>query len=97
MFVIDIRYTAGLDEIERHLAGHREYLDHYYAEGIFLLSGRKEPRSGGVIIAHATNRAEIEKIVSEDPFYQAKIGEYSITEFIPSKTAKALASFAKQG
>lgn len=93
MFIIDIRYTTELSEIERHLAAHRDYLDHYYAQGIFLFSGRKEPRSGGIIIARAANRAEIEKIVSEDPFYQANIGEYSIMEFIPSKTAKELASF----
>ncbi|MDO4640265.1 MAG: YciI family protein [Neisseria sp.] len=94
MFIIDIHYTAELSEIERHLAAHRDYLDHYYAQGAFLFSGRKEPREGGVIIARAANRMEIEKIVSEDPFYQANIGEYRITEFIPTKTAKELASFA---
>jgi uncharacterized protein YciI len=74
------------------LAEHREFLSRRYASGHFLLSGRKEPRSGGVILATGT-RPEIEHIVKEDPFYREKIAEYEIVEFLSTKSAESLLGF----
>lgn len=47
--------------------------------------GRKEPRTGGIIIANAESKSEIEQIIREDPFYIHQIADYEITCFIPSK------------
>ena len=94
MFIISLTYTAELAQIEQHLAAHRQFLDRYYQAGVFLFSGRKEPRTGGIIIAQAAGRDEVERIISKDPFRQAGIADYSITEFIPSKTAPDLSHYA---
>lgn len=80
-------------DIEANLEAHRQFLDKYYAAGTFLLSGRKEPRNGGIIIAKAGSLAEVQKIVQEDPFHQANVAEYEITEFLPSKTAADLVQY----
>ena len=95
MFIISLTYTAELAQIEQHLAAHRQFLDRYYQAGVFLFSGRKEPRTGGIIIAQAAGRDEVERIISEDPFRQAGITDYAITEFIPSKTAPDLSRYAE--
>ena len=95
MFIISLTYTAELAQIEQHLAAHRQFLDCYYQAGVFLFSGRKEPRTGGIIIAQAAGRDEVERIISEDPFRQAGIADYAITEFIPSKTAPDLNRYAE--
>ena len=95
MFIISLTYTAELAQIEQHLAVHRQFLDRYYQAGVFLFSGRKEPRTGGIIIAQAAGRDEVERIISEDPFRQAGIADYAITEFIPSKTAPDLNRYAE--
>lgn len=95
MFIISPTYTAELAQIEQHLAAHRQFLDRYYQAGVFLFSGRKEPRTGGIIIAQATDRSKVERIISEDPFHQAGIADYAITEFIPSKTAPDLNRYAE--
>ena len=91
MFVILLNYVKPLSEVDRFVAQHREFLERYYASGHFLLSGRKEPRTGGVILANAETRAEVESIVLDDPFKREQIAEYEIIEFLPSMTAMHLA------
>ena len=93
MFIVSLSYIKPLSEIEACLPVHIEYLDSHYAAGTFLLSGHKEPRTGGVIIMRADNRAQAEAVIAEDPFYQAKLAEYQITQFIPTKTAADLAVY----
>jgi uncharacterized protein YciI len=89
LFVLDLTYVADLVEVERHMEGHREYLDAHYERGIFLASGRKVPRTGGVILATGT-RGEIEEAIERDPFAANGVAEYKITEFLPTMTAPLL-------
>lgn len=84
MFIIQLQYTASLEMVDKLLDEHKLFLEKYYAAGIFLLSGRKQPRTGGVILASAENRERIEKIIAEDPFNKHELADYTITEFLPS-------------
>jgi uncharacterized protein YciI len=93
MFIVALTYTAPLARIDSFLAAHRAFLDEQYARGLFLMSGRKEPRDGGIIIAHAASRAELESVLRDDPFHQAGVARYEITEFVPTMTAEALAAY----
>lgn len=79
--------------MDRFVGEHRQFLERHYASGQFLLSGRKEPRTGGVILSVAETRAEIEWIVQTDPFYREQIAEYEIIEFFPSMAVEHLADF----
>ncbi len=78
MFVIELIYTAGLKAIDAHMAAHVRFLKKHYAAGVFLVSGRKVPREGGVIIASAESRERIEAIVREDPFVMHGLAEFRI-------------------
>lgn len=93
LFVLDLSYTADLAEIDALMAAHRDFLAAHYASGAFLASGRKEPRTGGVILAQG-ERAAVEAIVAQDPFTVAGAVAYTITEFIPTTTAPELAHLA---
>jgi uncharacterized protein YciI len=93
MFVISITYTKPAGEIDALLTAHKQFLNEQYADGMFLMSGRKVPRSGGIIIADATDRAEVEAIIESDPFYIGGVATYDIIEFVPSMTAEALSAF----
>nr|WP_277402853.1 MULTISPECIES: YciI family protein [Brucella] len=85
-------YSKPLEEIERHLEAHRDFLNRQYAEGIFLASGPKNPRDGGVILASGKiSRNELEAILNLDPFRQYGLATYDVTEFTPVKYAPALA------
>ncbi|MFE9560690.1 YciI family protein [Streptomyces sp. NPDC006487] len=92
MFVMELTYTAPVEAVEEEMDAHIAWLDGYYAAGIFLASGRKVPRDGGVILAGGISRAEVEKIASEDPFTVAGVCAYRITEFLATKTSSDLAT-----
>lgn len=87
MFVILVNYQRPLDEVDALVPAHHAFLQRYYDSGVFLLSGRREPRDGGIILARADSRAELERIVSEDPFGQQGLATYTIHEFLPSLAA----------
>ena len=70
MFVIELTYKAALAEIDASMTAHVIFLNKYYAAGNFLISGRKVPRDGGIIVAVGKSRQQIEAIIREDPFYE---------------------------
>jgi uncharacterized protein YciI len=87
MFVIELTYKAPLAEIDANMAAHVIFLKKYYAAGNFLISGRKIPRDGGIIVAAGRSREEIEAIVREDPFYQRGLADFRIIQFRASQRA----------
>ncbi|MFD3835794.1 YciI family protein [Streptomyces sp. NPDC058642] len=90
MFVLELSYTAPLDQVDAVLEAHVAWLDAQYERGVFLASGRKNPRDGGVILAVAGDRARIEEVAATDPFVTAGVCAYRITEFTATKTAPEL-------
>ncbi len=91
MFLILLNYKKPLSDVDRFVAEHRAFLERHYAAGHFLLSGRKEPRTGGVILAQADSRSDVEAIIRQDPFHREGIAEYTLVEFLPSLAAPPLA------
>ena len=87
MFVIELIYKADLAAIDAHMAAHVRFLKKYYASGNFLVSGRKIPRDGGIILAVGDSRQQIEAIVEEDPFHQHGLADFRIIEFRASQRA----------
>ena len=87
MFVIELMYTAALATIDAHMAAHVRFLKKHYAAGHFVVSGRKIPRDGGIILAVGRSREEIEAIVREDPFVDLGLAEFRIIEFRASQRA----------
>ena len=87
MFVIELTYTVDLARIDAHMAAHVAILKKYYASGHFLVSGRKIPREGGIILAVGKSRQVVEAIVTEDPFYEHGLADFRIIEFRASQRA----------
>jgi uncharacterized protein YciI len=69
------------------MAAHVRFLKKYYASGNFLVSGRKIPRDGGIIVAVGKSREEIEGIVKEDPFHARGLADFRIIQFRASQHA----------
>ncbi len=95
MFVVSLTYTVALSEVDKIVEAHARYLDKYYKKGNFLVSGRKEPRTGGVILAQAKSINELNSILAEDPFHRENVATYEVIEFIPSKSAKGFDAIEK--
>ena len=90
LFVVELLYTAPLPQIDAHMKAHMAFLTKYYRAGNFLVSGRKIPRDGGIIIATATDRTAIETIMRDDPFCANGLADVRIVEFRASQQADAL-------
>ena len=89
MFVVELIYKASLADIDKNMPAHMKFLKKYYASGNFLMSGRKIPRDGGIIIATGKSRDEIQSIIEEDPFISRGLADFRIIEFQVSQRAGA--------
>jgi uncharacterized protein YciI len=87
MFIIELIYKADLARIDAHMKAHVAFLKKYYASGHFLVSGRKTPRDGGIILAVGKSREEIEAIAEQDPFCRHGLADVRIVEFRASQRA----------
>jgi uncharacterized protein YciI len=87
MFVIELVYKVDLAQIDAAMKDHVGWLRTHYAAGTFVVSGRKIPRDGGIILATGNDRAAIENIVRADPFVARGLADYRIIEFRASQRA----------
>lgn len=85
MFILNLTYIKPINEVEKYLPSHILFLDKYYSTEKFICSGRKNPRTGGIILCNAKNINEVNAILQEDPFYKEKIASYEVVEFLPTK------------
>ena len=85
MFIVNLTYIKPLDEVEKFLEKHIDFLNQYYTKGHFIASGRKNPRTGGIILMRAKNKVAVQEIITQDPLYQNEIAQYDIIEFEASK------------
>jgi len=67
-----------------------------YANGNFIASGRKVPRTGGVILSNVKTTDGLAAILAKDPFNIAGIADYDIVEFIPNMVAEGFEILKEQ-
>jgi len=86
VFIVSLNYISSLDQVDSLLEEHIDFLRVQYDRKVFIASGRKVPRTGGVILARAQSREELQAIIEQDPFFRNGVAEYEVTEFVPSMT-----------
>ncbi|UKJ08317.1 YciI family protein [Solitalea lacus] len=93
MFIVSLSYKKEIAEVERFIEPHVQFLDKYYSEKKFIFSGRKNPRTGGIIVVRNVDKNALMEIIKQDPFYQNEIADYDITEVVPTKYDEDFACF----
>lgn len=93
MFIFKLHYLKSIEEVEKYLPAHLNYLQEHYDSGDFIASGRQVPRIGGVILCRAASKKSAQSIMVKDPFYIHQIAEYELIEFIPTKYASGFEAF----
>lgn len=84
MFITILKYKKPLEEVDRFLQAHRDFLARHYAAGNLIASGPRTPRIGGVIMIKAAGSEAVDAIIAEDPFKINGIADYQIVEFTPT-------------
>ena len=84
-YIVEITYRALLSRIDQTVAAHRAHLQIGYDRGLLLCSGPQQPRQGGILIARAPTRAELDAFIAQDPYRLEELADYRLIEFQPVK------------
>jgi uncharacterized protein YciI len=82
-FLVDIQYLVPVEQLSEILPDHRAFLRTGYDRGILLLSGPREPRTGGIAIARAESLEDIQAFFSNDPYQLKNVATHVFIEFNP--------------
>jgi uncharacterized protein YciI len=93
MFLILLSYKQPIQIVDQYLVEHRAYLEECYQKDCLVVSGPRNPRTGGVLISQLTSRTQLEALLAQDPFSLHDVANYEIIEFLPVKYHKQFASF----
>lgn len=90
IYVVVLTYIKPLDEVDFQMTEHVEWLKQGYADGVFIASGRRIPRDGGVILAKSDNIETLKALLSQDPFQKLNIAKAEIIPFEVTMKAQLL-------
>ena len=97
MFIIELTYTVDLARIDANMRAHMQFINAHYASGHFVVSGRKSPRDGGIILAVGKDREEIDAIAQQDPFVTNGLATARVIEFRVSQRADDVEARMQKG
>ncbi|HDS8638489.1 TPA: hypothetical protein QH746_004506 [Klebsiella variicola] len=92
LYVVVLTYIKPLEEVDDAIPAHVEWLKKGYADDLFLASGRRLPRTGGVILAKCASQEMLESRLSQDPFQQLGLARTEIIPFEASMASPVLQS-----
>ena len=92
IYVVVLTYIKPLEEVDSQIPEHVEWLKQGYTDGVFLASGRRIPRNGGVILAKSDSLEALKIRLSHDPFQKMKIAKAEIIPFEATMKAQLLES-----
>ena len=87
MFIVTLTYLKPVEDVDALMAGHIDWLDEGYASGLFVASGRRIPRTGGVILARSGDERALLDFLARDPFAIHGAARFDVVEFSATKTA----------
>jgi uncharacterized protein YciI len=93
VYVLISEFQAPPERIEECLPAHVEWLVAGYGEGRVMVSGRRLPPEGGVIVALARDDQDIDSWMATDPFVEQGLVEYRTYPFEATDFPKRSAAF----
>ena len=81
LFVVLMHYTKPLADVDAVRADHLGHLERAAAQGTMLAWARRDPPSGGVLVAAAADRQALERVLAADPYVRAGVAKPEIVEF----------------
>ncbi|MGH2829600.1 MAG: YciI family protein [Actinomycetota bacterium] len=90
LFVVLMHYTKPLAEVDAVRVEHVTYLERLAAQGTVLAWARRDPPTGGVLVAAAPDPATLERVLAEDPYVKAGVAKPEIVTFNPKNVRVSL-------
>lgn len=90
LFAVLIHYTRPLPEVDAIRAAHIAHIENAAARGIITAWARRDPPSGGVLIASAPDRAALDAVLAEDPYVKAGVATPEVVSFRPENVRSSI-------
>lgn len=90
MYVVLIDFVRSLEDVDRLAPAHKAWLETLRNSATLVLSGRRDPRTGGVLVATAPNREALDHLLASDPFVVSGVATHTVIAFRPSLAADDL-------
>lgn len=90
MYLIAITYTQPLEAVERVLPAHRQYLRDAPLAARIVMTGRRSPPTGGLVMLRADSREEVDAFVRQDPYFTENVAAFEIVAFDVAQVAPGL-------
>lgn len=90
MFLLLITYTQPLPAVERVLEAHRQYLREAPLAREIVMTGRRRPATGGLVLLRTDDRAAVDAFVQQDPYSLEKVARFEVIEFDVAQVAAGL-------
>lgn len=90
MFMVLLKFSGNKGQAGQFMAGHKDWLERGFADGVFLLAGSLQPGLGGGIVADNTSLSELQSRVNDDPFVAEDVVSAEILEITPSRADERL-------
>jgi uncharacterized protein YciI len=94
MFVVLLRFSDNKAQAGQFMEGHNAWIKRGFDDGIFILTGTLQPRSGGGILAHNTSLSDLQTRVNDDPFIVHGVVTAEVLEIALGQTDPRLAFLA---
>jgi uncharacterized protein YciI len=86
MYVVSLTYKVPEEIVDFHLPAHVTWLQDAFDEGVFMVAGRKIPRTGALLLSNA-ERDMLDTALAKDPFYVNGVADFEVMEFHASRVA----------
>ncbi len=90
LFVVLMHYTRPLSEVDEVRAQHVAFLERLAAQGTVLAWARRDPPTGGVLVAAVPDAATLERVLADDPYVTAGVAQPEIVVFNPNNVRVSL-------
>ena len=75
-----LTYVRPLEEVDAQMEAHVAWLEQGFDVGAFLAAGRRDPRTGGVILARG-EPSEVAAAAQTDPFVTSGVATVGVVAF----------------
>jgi uncharacterized protein YciI len=86
MYVVSLTYKVPEEIVDFHLKAHVTWLQDAFDQGVFIVAGRKIPRTGALLLSNA-DRTSLDAALVRDPFYVNGVAEFEVMEFHANRVA----------
>lgn len=86
MYIVTLDYFRPLEEVEALLAAHIDWLDRLFDADVVIAAGRKDPRTGGMLLVKEMAREQLDAMLAEDPF--VAVAHYAVTKVNVTRAAE---------